>query len=163
MRLDVWHMTPDMWNLTCDTWHVTCNTGHVTHGWGWTFSQNFSFLALTVWDLWCSEDLEEKDYWINQLINYKGYCRTAPATPGLLINDQLIMLLYVQQPWVYLVYIYFVNDFNKKFMIVFISQENLASYRIKISFRLKYLVEKNTSLVNTLTDDEIFVLEHFVI
>ena len=35
------------------------------------------------------EDFEEKDDWgtqfINQLINDKGVCRTAPATPGLLI------------------------------------------------------------------------------
>ena len=40
------------------------------------------------WDLWCFEDLEEKDrsidQSINQLINDRGVCRTAPATPGLL-------------------------------------------------------------------------------
>ena len=33
------------------TWHVTCNTWHVTYGGQWTFSQNFSSLALTVWEL----------------------------------------------------------------------------------------------------------------
>ena len=42
MTPDTWHMTPDTWNLTYDTWHVT-------HGGGWTFSQNFSSQALTVW------------------------------------------------------------------------------------------------------------------
>ena len=37
-----------------------------------------------VWDLWCFEDLEEKDETINQLNYDGGVCRTAPATPGLL-------------------------------------------------------------------------------
>ena len=41
-----------------------------------------------VWDLWRIEDLEEKDYSINESmnewINDGGDCRTAPATPGLL-------------------------------------------------------------------------------
>ena len=37
-----------------------------------------------VWDLWWFEDLEEKDWLLDQLINDGGVCRTAPATPGLL-------------------------------------------------------------------------------
>ena len=37
-----------------------------------------------VWDLWCFEDLEEKDQLLDQSMNYKGDCRTASATPGLL-------------------------------------------------------------------------------
>ena len=37
-----------------------------------------------VWDLWCFEDLEEKDRSVNQLISDRGVYRTAPATPGLL-------------------------------------------------------------------------------
>ena len=56
----VWHVTRDIWQVTGDTWHV----------WGgWTFSQNFSSLALTVYDLWYYEDLEEKDDSINELMN----------------------------------------------------------------------------------------------
>ena len=52
---DTWHVTRDMWQVTRDTsWHVTCLVG-------WTFSQNFSSLALTVCDSWYYEDLEEKD------------------------------------------------------------------------------------------------------
>ena len=31
--------------------------------------QKFSSLALTVWELWCFEDWEEKEDWINELIN----------------------------------------------------------------------------------------------
>jgi hypothetical protein len=74
--------------VSCDMWHVTHDTWHVTRLGGWTFSQNFSSLALTVCDLWYYEDLEEKDEWINEwinkLINYEAVYRTAPATPGLL-------------------------------------------------------------------------------
>ena len=47
-------MKRDMWYDTCDAWHVTCCGG-------WTLSQKFSSLALTVYDLWYYEDLEEKD------------------------------------------------------------------------------------------------------
>ena len=40
------------WYATRDTWHVTCDTWHVTRDmlWGWTFSQNLSYLAHTVWE-----------------------------------------------------------------------------------------------------------------
>ena len=54
--------------MTCDTW-----------GGGWTFAQNLSFLALTVWDKQCFEDISTKDQLINGSVS-----RTAPATPGLL-------------------------------------------------------------------------------
>ena len=83
-----------MWHVTCDMWHVTHDMSHVTHDLfgGLIFSQNFSSLALTVCDLWYYEDLEEKAYvlseWINQWINHEALHRTAPATPGLLINSQ---------------------------------------------------------------------------
>ena len=65
-----------------DTWHMTCDTWHMTHLGGWTFSQNFSSLALTVCDLWYYEDILGKG-WVTQLMNHKAVCRTAPATPGL--------------------------------------------------------------------------------
>ena len=52
-----WHVTGDMWHVTCDTWqvtgdrwHLTPDNWHMTHSVGWTFSQNFSSLALPVWD-----------------------------------------------------------------------------------------------------------------
>ena len=77
-------MTCDTWHVTCDTWHVTRGIWHVTCLGGWTFSQNFSSLALTVCDLCHYEDLEEKDDWVTDLMNDRGVCRTAPATPGLL-------------------------------------------------------------------------------
>ena len=79
MTCDTWHVTRDTWHVKCDTWHIA----HDIYG-GWTFSQNFSSLALTVCDLWYYEDLEEKDEWLNQWINDEAVYRTAPATPGLL-------------------------------------------------------------------------------
>ena len=58
-------------------WHVIHDTWQVTHGGGWTFSQDFSSLALMVWDIWYLEDFEDKDYsiieWMNEWINdYTG-------------------------------------------------------------------------------------------
>ena len=78
----MWHLTGDTWHVTPDMWHVTRGMWHLTHGGGLTFSPNFISLALTVWDFWYLEDLEEKDW----LLNYEAVCRTAPATPGLLIT-----------------------------------------------------------------------------
>ena len=69
--------------MTRDTWQVTCDMLG-----GWTFSQNFSSLALTFCDLWYYVDLEEKADGVtelkNELINDGAVYRTAPATPGLL-------------------------------------------------------------------------------
>ena len=45
-------------------------------------------LALTVWDLWCFEVLDEKDDSISESVNGGGVCRTALAKPGLLIMIQ---------------------------------------------------------------------------
>ena len=73
---DIWHVTHDMWHMTCDTWNVTYR------GW-WTLSQNFSSLALTVWELWFFEDIEEKDESV-----------TYPFSPNLqnIINPKLLEL-----------------------------------------------------------------------
>ena len=68
--------------MTHDTW---C-------GVRWTFSQNFSSIALTVLDLYCFKYLEEKDQLVNNRINDEAFCRTAPATPGLLTVLQLEQL-----------------------------------------------------------------------
>ena len=73
-----------MWHVTFDSWHMTRDKWHVTRLGGWTFSQNFSSLALTVFDLWNYEDLEEKAHGLNQSMSDEAVYRTAPATPGLL-------------------------------------------------------------------------------
>ena len=72
-------MTRHMWHVTRDTWHGTRDT---FGGGGWTFSQNFSSLALTVCDLWYYEDLEEKDELMNQSINDEAVYRTACVKSG---------------------------------------------------------------------------------
>ena len=84
-----------MWHMTHDTWHMT----HDMFG-GWTFSQNFSSLALTVCDLWNYEDLEEKAHGLNEWINDKAVYRTAPATPGLLKKELVVNFLCLNViPW----------------------------------------------------------------
>ena len=80
----MWHVTRDTWHMTCDMWHVW----HMTHIVGWTFAQNFSTLALLVWDWQCLEDICTNKGWVNQWMNEwvsdGGDCRTAPAAPSLL-------------------------------------------------------------------------------
>ena len=50
------------------------------HVGGWTFSNNFSSLALPVCERHCFEDLEKKyDIVTELIIRYKGVCRTGPA------------------------------------------------------------------------------------
>ena len=66
--MDMWHLTRDRWQVTGDTWHVTRDTLHMTHSVGWVFSQNFSSLALPVWDWQGLEDIWTKG-WLTQLIN----------------------------------------------------------------------------------------------
>ena len=73
----------------------------MTIGGGLTFSQNFSCLALTVWVIPCIEDIFTKGdslthsltLTVSVLINDKGVCRTAPATPGLLMTVQCTLHL----------------------------------------------------------------------
>ena len=61
-----WHMTHDMRQVTCDPWHVTYDLRYVTCESMLTFSQNCSFLALTVWDWRGYEDLDKKYEFTNQ-------------------------------------------------------------------------------------------------
>ena len=75
--------------MTPDTWHVT-------GGWGWTLSQNFSFLALTSLDVMMFWRFGGQG-WINESLNDKGVCRTALATPGLLIINRLCVARVVLQ------------------------------------------------------------------
>ena len=88
----MWQVTRDRWHVTRDTWHVTRDTWHMTHSLGWTFSQNFSSLALPVWDWQCIEDIWTKGWHnklMNQLISDEAVYRTAPATPALEIQVKL--------------------------------------------------------------------------
>ena len=67
-----WHLTPDWWLVTCDTW------------WGVNILSKFllpSSYCLWFMILWRSGGKG----WRNHLISDEAVCRTAPATPGLLI------------------------------------------------------------------------------
>ena len=79
-----------MWQLNCDTRHVTCDmyTWHMTcDRWGKVnllskckFPNSYSIE-------WKSfEESFTKDESLNDWLNHKGVCRTAQATPGLLMN-----------------------------------------------------------------------------
>ena len=87
---DTWHVTCDMWHvMTCDTWHVTHDMWLVV--WGNILSKfqlpsSYGLWFMISWRLggkgWLTHSL-------TQSINDEGVCRTAPATPGLLIRIQL--------------------------------------------------------------------------
>ena len=76
-KCDTWHVTCDTWHVTCDMWGMTHDMWNVTHGGGWTFSQYFTSLALTVWEKECFDDWEEKNESIGQWMSDGGVCRTA--------------------------------------------------------------------------------------
>ena len=50
------NVTCDLWHVTYDIWHMTRDMLLVTRLGRWTFSQNFTSLALTICDLWYYED-----------------------------------------------------------------------------------------------------------
>ena len=97
MICDIWHMTRDMWHVTCDMWHVTCymlhvtfDTWHVTLDTGQVGAGEPSLKISAPQLLQFGSDGGLKIFsqsitdWVIQLINNKGVCRTAPATPVLL-------------------------------------------------------------------------------
>ena len=84
----MWHVTDEMWHVTRDIWHVT-------GGGRWTFSQNVTSLALTAWEWRFVEDLKEKGKGVSDFMTYKGVCRAAPATPGLLTNKLMFVRVYL--------------------------------------------------------------------
>ena len=83
------HVTPDTWHLSPDTGYVTHDMWHMLRG--WTFSQNFSSLALTVWDRECLEDSERKDDSMNEWMNE-------------LINNELLAKVFIEQAHLHRVY-----------------------------------------------------------
>ena len=75
MTLDTWHVTPDMWHMACDMWHVI-------HGRGWTFSQTFSSIAITVWDYYVlkigrKRTIQSHNQWVTKVfVKQPGYTRS---------------------------------------------------------------------------------------
>ena len=87
------------------TWHMV---------WDEHYLKNVRFLALTVLELSCFEDLEENDCLINESIVDKGVCRTALATPGLLKTQVFKFLTYYIDPFLHIHEVTQVTKYNKK-------------------------------------------------
>ena len=108
---DMWQVTGDMLQMTIDMWHVTSDTCHMTHSVGWTLSKKFSSLALLVWNWECVE----------HILTYWGDCRSAPATPGLLMI--CISILYC-----------FSINWTKFYVITFLVQYEQCDHKNTILF-----------------------------
>ena len=84
----MWHLTRDNWHVTPDTWHMTRDMWHMMGG-----EHSFKISAPQL--LWFGIDStlnifpQTMTESVNESINYGGDCRTAPATPGLLIRLML--------------------------------------------------------------------------
>ena len=72
---NTWHLTCDRWLVKCETWHATCDTWNVTSGGRWTFSQNFSSLAHTVWKSRFDDNIfTNLSNWITTSLVQKDIC-----------------------------------------------------------------------------------------
>ena len=110
-------------------------------GWGETFSQNSSSLALKVWQKWCFEGSEEKGHLINQC-NDKGVCRTAPATHGLLERCQLNKRKKTKLSPLF-IYILLINNLNLTF-VTFSWPIFISKYIPKLKCNFLFNIKVNT-------------------
>ena len=68
----MWHMTGDTWQVTRDTW---CGVNILSK---FQFSSSNNLGLMMFWR-------SGGKGWMSDSVNYEAVCRTAPATPGLLI------------------------------------------------------------------------------
>ena len=86
----MWHITRHMWHVTRDMQHVICDMS-----WGVNILSKFQrpsssgLWFMIFWRLGWKDWMTES---MNQWINHEADCRTAPATPGLLIIDNSTFL-----------------------------------------------------------------------
>ena len=88
-----------MWQVTHEMLHVTHHTSHITHDTWWWVNilskfQIPSSYGLGLMMFWRFGGKGWLNQWTNEWISDKGVCRTAPATPGLLISLEGPL-----QPW----------------------------------------------------------------
>ena len=93
----------DMWQVTCDTWNVTRDMWHVTCGMLWGVNIVSKFQLLSYSGLWFMIfwRLGGKGWFTNSLnesMNDKADCRTAPATPGLV---KIISISGSEKLWIW--------------------------------------------------------------
>ena len=80
MTPDMWHLTPDIWHVTPDKLDVSRDTQGVMRIVSkFQVSSSYGLGLKVFWRFWTKRSLNE---WINN----EGVCRTALATPGLLIS-----------------------------------------------------------------------------
>ena len=77
----MWQVTRDRWHMTGDSWYMTRDMWHMTHVNILSKFQLSRSNGLGFMKLWISGGKG----WLTQIINDEAVCRTAPATPGLLI------------------------------------------------------------------------------
>ena len=81
-KIKKWHVTADTWHMTCDMWHVTCDMRHMV---GDEHSLKISAPQLLRIEHVLNILNERIIYQMNEWMRDGGDCRTAPATPGLVI------------------------------------------------------------------------------
>ena len=83
-----------MWHVTCDTLHVTCDIW-----WGVNIlskcklPNSYVFFYLWYLKIWRKRLADTMTEWINK----EGVCKTAPATPGLLIIYIFVIYIFVSE------------------------------------------------------------------
>ena len=138
--------------MTCDTWHATSDMWHMEGD--WTFSQNLRFLAHTVWEWRCLEDISTKDEWLNELMNYKGVCRTL----GLLISTGIVAYFTAKDFCVVQLFIFHLPPYWQvlKNLQSIMGKENLAD---KIQWNVLFLIKTTYPFfLNTSPLDRYFAL-----
>ena len=126
----MWHMTEDIW--------------HITGGVKWIFSQNFSSLAHTVLNIWIKR--------LTQSVDDGGVCRTAPATPGLL------MTLYYMLKQILPNYFLLINSTTCKSSLVSFLWVLIWWMMIRGSFLLMLVLPH---LTQTYTIGKLYILSYF--
>ena len=84
--LDMWQVTGGTQYVATDMWHVTVD-----------LMKKKNKKTLSVWGFQCFEDIFTNHHlfsYLNEVINHRGDCRTAPATPGLLDIEAKILINY---------------------------------------------------------------------
>ena len=76
----MWHVTCDTWHMTSDTWHMTCDMWHVVGGEHSLKISAPSLIWFVIYDI-----LKIRRKRLTEWLSDEADCRTAPATPGLLI------------------------------------------------------------------------------
>ena len=89
MTYDMLHLTCDMCYMTCDMWSSVVGENSLKV----SASQLLLFVTYDILIIWRKRLTD----WVTESINNKAVCRTAPATPGLLIMPMYSKALKIIQ------------------------------------------------------------------